>query len=175
MRPPAGLILFHEYLHFDGNRKPCRRPILDQCAIRMSIALHRSRCGFDFSRWRWGRRFVHDGQGACWDQPPHVTSATNLMTYLGELGLSVEAYRKSGNHAATVTEIKNAVRGRMGIIYFQHCFPRPDSDRRGSHIDFWNGEQFMNQVLRESAGGGLPHSSDLFATAEGVIKFSPAF
>jgi hypothetical protein len=173
MKPPDGRFLWDEYLRFDGNRKPCRRPIDDQCAIRMSIALFYSRCGFDFSRWRWGRRFVHDGRGACFDQPPHVTNASNLMTYLGELGLPIESYHKSGNAAAAVDRIKNAVRDRMGIIYFQHCFQSPDSDRRGSHIDFWNGRQFMNQVLRESAGGGLPHSSDLFETAEGVIKFSP--
>jgi hypothetical protein len=166
MHPPAAITLGNEYLRFHGNRQPCGREGIDnQCAVRMSVALGRCNCGFDFSRWTHG--LVHDRQGACRDLPPHVTNATNLTHYLRNLGLHFEIYRKAGRNASTAEQIKDRIRGRKGIIYFQHCF-----GARGSHIDFWNGKEFMNQVLRVSAGGGLPHSSDLFETARGDIWFS---
>lgn len=167
MNRPSGKKLWDEYMKFNGNRQPCTRDgIENQCAVRMSVALGRCDCGFDFSRWTLG--YVHDHAGACRDLPPHVTNATNLTRYLDTLGLHFETYRKSGRAGLSVDEIKRRVGGRMGIIYFQHCF-----GANGSHIDFWNGKEFMNQVLRVSAGGGLPHSSDLFATARGEIRFSP--
>lgn len=170
MRVPNGKALWNAYLEFDGNRQPCQRTkaggdllVANQCAVRMSVALARSGCGFSFGNWTHG--FVHRG-GACSDLPEHVTGSTYLTEYLEGEGLTFESYTKSPS--LTAANVKDRVRGRMGIIYFGLCF-----GVRGSHIDFWNGNQFMNQVLRVSAGGGLPSSSDLFATADGVIKFSP--
>ena len=166
MRAPSATTLWNEYLRFQGDRRPCRREGIDnQCAVRMSVALGRCGCGFDFSRWTHG--FVHDRRGACSDLPPHVTNATNLVHYLRSLGLRFEIFRKAGANALTADEIRTRMMGRKGIIYFQHCF-----GARGSHIDFWNGKEFMNQVLRESPGAGVPYTSDLFQTARGEIWFS---
>ena len=167
MRTPDGRRLWDEYLRFEGNRQPCTRPgIVNQCAVRMSVALGRADCGFDFRSWTLG--YVHNHAGACRELPPHVTNATNLTHYLRSLGLKFEIYPKSGHHALSASEVRERVLGRLGIIYFQFCF-----GAHGSHIDFWNGKEFMNQVLRVSAGGGLPHSSNLFATAHGEIWFLP--
>ncbi len=77
-----------------------------------------------------------------------------------------EVFTKSASR--TAFDIKANLAGKKGIIYFGLCF-----DPQGSHIDFWNGTQFMNQVLLFSPGDDLPPSSDLFATARGDIKFSP--
>ena len=171
MRVPSGKILWNEYRSFDGNRQVCPRTrpdgdllVANQCAIRLSVALGRSSCGFTFANWSYGG-FIHSS-GACSHLPPHVTGSTDLVNYLEDEGLGFEVYTKSPT--LTAANVKDRVRGRMGIIYFGLCF-----GVRGSHIDFWNGNQFMNQVLRVSAGGGLPSSSDLFATADGDIKFSP--
>jgi len=167
MRKPYALKLWKEYRRFNGNRQPCaRNGILNQCAVRMSVALGRSNCDFDFSRWTHG--YVHDGRGACRELPPHVTNASNLARYLRTLGLYFEVYRKPRMDAASADHVKGRVLGRKGIIYFQRCF-----GVNGSHIDFWTGTVFMNQVLRVSAGGGLPHSSNLFRTARGEIWFAP--
>ena len=164
MKCPSGKKLWNEYLRFNGNRQPCRREIVvNQCAVRMSVALAQSDCDFNFSQWTHG--LVHDQSGVCRNIPPHVTNATNLSNYLGRLGLHFESFRKSNTLSSD--NIRQRIRGRMGIIYFPNCFTG------GSHIDFWTGSNFMNEILRVSAGGGLPHSSDLFARAEGTIKFFP--
>ncbi len=164
MERPVGNKLYAEYRRFNGQRQPCARGIPNQCAVRMSVALGRCDCDFDFTRWTLG--YVHDGQGVCRDLPPHVTNASNLTRYLRRLGLHFEIYQKSSS--LTAGEIRERLQRRYGIIYFQRCF-----GVNGSHIDFWNGKYFMNQVLRVSAGGGLPSSSDLFETARGEIWFSP--
>lgn len=173
---PDGKTLWNEYLKFDGQRQVCLRMkspgkllVKNQCAVRMSVALGRSNCGFNFVNWRippFGYIHRHGGRGTCSGLPSHVTGSTDLVTYLEDEGLSFNVYTKS--RALTASNIKAEIRGQMGIIYFGLCF-----GVRGSHIDFWNGSHFMNQVLRFSAGGGLPSSSDLFATARGEIKFSP--
>jgi hypothetical protein len=124
----------------------------------MSVALGRCECGFDFSRWTL--RYVHDQQGVCRDLPPHVTNASNLTRYLSNLGLNFEKYRKTDPNRLTADEIKRAVRGRMGIIYFQHSW-----GDHGSHIDYWTGNEFMNRVLGIS-------TSDLFVEARGEIWFT---
>lgn len=165
MQRPSGSKLWKEYQQFEGNRQPCARGVLNQCAIRMSVALGRSNCDFDFRGWTLG--FVHNG-GACSELPPHVTSSRNLAHYLQRLGLHFEIYRKS--NTLSVADIKQRILGRMGIIFFEYCFGVNNSN---SHIDFWNGKAFMNQVLRTSVGGGLPHSTDLFTAAQGRIWFSP--
>ncbi len=165
MMRPSGADLWREYLKFDGDRQPCKRPgIVNQCAVRMSVALGRCNCKFDFHQWTLG--FVHDKAGVCRDLPPHVTNASNLVRYIESQGLHFEIYQKSTTLSAEA--IKQRVRGRTGIIYFQHCF-----GTHGSHVDFWDGKEFMNQLLRVSAGGDLPSGSDLFVRAQGVIKFSP--
>lgn len=163
MQRPSGIKLWKEYERFQGNRQPCARGVINQCAVRMSVALSRSNCDFDFRGWTLG--YVHDNAGACRELPPHVTSSRNLVYYLRSLGLHFEIFRKSNTLSAE--DIKQRILGRTGIIFFEYCF-----GVNNSHIDFWNGKAFMNQVLRISAGGGLPHSSDLFAAARGEIWFS---
>jgi len=171
MRIPRGVILRKQYQMFDQNRHhPCGRGDFPQCAVRMSVALGRCDCDFNFSRWTHGG--VHDRQGVCRDLPPHVTGSTELVRYLRDLGLPFQVHTK-GRHgrAPTAQQIRQRVQGSMGIIYFRHCFD--NGGRRGSHIDFWDGQNFMNQVLWVSAGGAQPASSDLFAEAEREIWFCP--
>jgi hypothetical protein len=131
----------------------------------MSVALGHSNCNFDFSQWTHGG--VHTR--GCGDIPPHVVNASNLAHYLRRMGLHFEIYRKSNTLSAE--DIKQRVSGRMGIIFFSRCFP--DGHRIGSHIDFWKGSTSMNEVLEFSPGAGLPASSDLFASSEREIWFSP--
>lgn len=179
---PIGNTLWNEYLKFDGNRQVCKRmdgsnPLVrNQCAIRMSVALGRSNCNFNFNNWpRFplaGHIHRHGNSSACADLPSHVTGSTDLVKYLEDEGLHFDVYTKSSS--LTASNIRDSLLEKKGIIYFGRCFTNRDHpERRGSHIDFWNGHRFMNQVLRLSVGGDEPSASDMFSTAEGEIKFSP--
>jgi len=167
---PASADLLDAYQGFLGVRgHPCRRGTVEhQCAVRMSVALGRSDCGFNFANWTHGN--VHSGRRRCGGVPPHVTGASELAEYLSSEGLPFTQYRKDGPGARTAREIINLVQGRRGIIYFRRCFDRT-ATARGSHIDYWDGTITMNDRIRYNAGAeaepGARNSSRFFRNADG--------
>lgn len=199
MNVPSGNALLRVYRTFDGNRQICRRMespgmllVKNQCAIRMSVALGRSNCGFNFDSWP-NRRSIHSPNqltSMCRELPPHITSSSGLVKYLMQLGMRFEFYDTRGSHmeeslnrlgitrpqrseidftvGLSKTRIREGLRGRMGIIYFGRCF-----SPAGSHIDFWNKTHSMNRVLRRANEDSLGPRINLFARTEGVIAFLP--
>jgi len=151
---PLARELEREYMRFgpsghDG-RFPCRRsrdrgiggPRVDnQCAVRMSVALSRSR-GLNILEYYTGDA-LHSA--ACCAAPnpyPHISSAQTLFRHLQRVLLF---------SFTEVTGGASAIAARKGIIFFDNVFERDDGTR-GDHIDYWNGQTYMNNAT----GAGAP-------------------
>lgn len=152
------------YEFYRNDSRPCKNGVTNQCAVRMSLALFKS--GFSFGTFPDQKR-IHSGKKGCkLDKVPHILGADELHQYLmqvwdaGEKGKGVK--------------IKEDIKGRTGIVYFNNCFKKKSTDtsKTGDHIDLWNGEQYYNQILGIGAGGNAKASSDLFNLASYVRFFS---
>ena len=166
---PSEAALSNQYWTFLVNRKPCSRSSTgpNQCAVRMSVALMKSGCGFHFDDWPFRDMVVHQG-GACRHLPPHVTGATPLSSYLEQqIGWKCSKYANSRRTGSQARATRRAIHNQPGIIYFAHCH----SDSRGAHIDYWNGVNYFNEILNEAAGNGAGPGADLFARADSVWLF----
>lgn len=145
---------------------PCTRTgslrVSNQCAVRMSVALSRNMGTDVLGAFRRGG--VHGprccaGTGA--EKVRHITSAENLFTYLRRT-LNFPFVRISG---------ANDTNSRPGIIYFENCFHRSRdrrrgiTEKRGDHIDYWNGSAYFNAVTGNNAA---PADLDLFDRASAV-------
>ena len=99
---------------------PCAQGYINQCAIRMSIALEGA--GVDLSGYD-GNRCSHG----------HARGAQGLASYLKEIwGLPTWTYRKNRGKAGSLLQHHN------GAIFFKNCFTREGESRReGDHIDVW--------------------------------------
>lgn len=158
------------YGDYSTDRAPCKstidgHAIENQCAVRMSIALER--CGFSLDGF--GRindhnnhRRVHSGRVSCQVDLPHVLAAEELARYIDAvIGFTLDLHGPALDDA----------QGRLtspGIIFFNNCFTRRgQTERRGDHIDLWDGSETYNQKQAGSAG---PEGSDarMFANADRV-------
>jgi hypothetical protein len=160
-RPPFDLLNV-VYGCYKNDPAPCKHDnIPNQCAVRLSLAM--VRCGFSLELFEPQSR-IHQGRESCQLDDAHVVGADEFQRYLitvWETGLK----GKGG-------EIKEAIQGKPGIVYFDNCFKRAgESARRGDHIDLWTGEKFYNQIIYLKAGGDATPKSDLFARADFVRFF----
>lgn len=152
------------YEDYRADTMPCKYPgIENQCAVRMSLALVRN--GFSLDNFPEQRR-IHRGRSQCVVEDDHIVGADELHQYL----VRVWDAGLRGTGSAILPQIS----GTPGIIYFNNCFHRSadaEGSNRGDHIDLWDGENYYNQILQVSAGGGTAVQSDLFATADYVRFF----
>jgi hypothetical protein len=169
---PSWKLMQQAYDAYSTDRAPCKTTIdghsvENQCAVRMSIALER--CGLSISGF--GRindhnnhRRVHDGRVSCQVNLPHVLAAEELARYLDAvIGFTQDLRGRALDDA-------QAALTSPGIIYFNNCFTRRgQTERRGDHIDLWDGTETYNQKQAGSAG---PEGTDarMFANAD-RIKF----
>lgn len=149
---PSAADLRREYGRFREIRgKPCGQGgISNQCAIRMSVALMRCDIGFFFDRS--AIEYTHSATNrSCGTGVEHNASASRLMGYLKTIW-TFHKYSKTGSGGLSATQIQTAVSGRSGIIYFEDCFRR-SNNTAGDHIDYWDGEHTMNDLLAYNAQG----------------------
>ena len=130
-------------------RLPCRRSrdrsvggpmVLNQCAVRMSVALCRSMNDDIFGPYDGG---LHSDQCCAGPVPcRHISSAQTLFRHLQrKLGF---AFERLATGAAGIS-------GRKGIVFFDDVFIRRNGTA-GDHIDFWDGRTYTN----EATGAGAP-------------------
>lgn len=125
-------------------RQDLRPDLLNECAIRMSIALSVS--GFSFDEFPDQSRVFRGHKTGI--PVAHVLGANELAQYLWDAWGPPEIY--------TIDKINKAASGvstRPGVIYFNDCFTREgEAGRWGDHIDIWTGYEYYNQVLSLAAG-----------------------
>ncbi len=155
-RLPNPTDLYAEYQLFrdlDRPGKPCDRDITHQCAIRMSVALMRCDIGFHFTNP--ALRFTHRGGGTCGVDVPHNAGAQRLFDHLTTFWQFVR-YRKSGRGAPTWRQIAERCASRQGIVFFKDLASRRNGGR-GDHIDYWDGQATMNDLLAYNAPDERSH------------------
>ena len=152
VRLPTAADMQREYRRFREVRgRPCgRNDIRNQCAIRMSVALMRCDIGFFFDtshiRWTHSATNRHCGTGIA-----HNASASRLFPYLRRFW-TFQHFVKRGANARTARQIRDAVSGRPGIMYFENCF-QGGPNVGGDHIDYWDGSLVMNDLLNYNGPG----------------------
>lgn len=156
---------------------PCRRHvngarIRNQCAIRMSIALGMADCGFDYVGFKG---HPHTAKHGCCDFPqPHTTNATMLWKQIEVKGLKFEKYwinpdrKRDRTNKKRSAEIHARLTERKGIIYMNRCF-----GKKGSHIDYWDGQNYMNSVMNYHGSGEPRDNQKMIYTTKGFICFLP--
>lgn len=160
VKPPFHL-LRQAYEDYRSDSQPCKAGAINQCAVRMSVALER--CGISFDAFE-PRHRVHRGRSRCRLSVPHVLGARECIRYLRRLWGQPERFR--GND---VNSAADSIAGRTGIVYFDNCFTRRGSETRsGDHIDLWNGSNYYNQLIHVSAGGEVPSATPLFGRSDEV-------
>jgi hypothetical protein len=170
--------LHREYGRFrDVGGKPCgQQSISNQCAIRMSVALMRCDIGFFFDRSVI--EYTHSATSSrCGTGVEHNASASRLFNYLKTLW-TFHKYSKVGSERMSADQILTAVTSKPGIIYFEDCFTRGNSDRKvGDHIDFWDGQYVMNDRLNYNGPGeqelGDVRRSRWFRNSQRHVWFLP--
>lgn len=172
---PFAIEVEREYRRFGisgaDTRFPCRRSrdagiggpkVNNQCAVRMSVALSRAK-GQDILEYYEGKALHSARCCAGSDKCPHISSAKTLFNHIKKvLNWSFEPVKGGAS----------ALAKRKGIIFFDtiSTFKRKDAEGRetgeyGDHIDFWNGQTYMNRAT----GSGAPSSSlNLFSDSKSV-------
>jgi hypothetical protein len=158
---PTAYDLVVAYAPYYTNPKPCGVSYAtNQCAVRLSLAIEHCCPGF-LNAFAPAQR-VHRGRGACSSLDQHVLGAEELGQYLtaqwGAPG-AVSAGRASLN-------------GKFGVVWFKKSYVTA-SGSRSDHIDFWDGQNYMNEKLRLGAGGSAGPGTNLFSTSAGGIAFFP--
>ena len=160
---PFYTLMEQHYEKYRVDRKPCKYGYSNQCAIRVSLAL--SNCGFTYEEFVDQDR-IHQGRPKCkLDDLPHIVGAEELKIFLEKVWGTWEFGKP--------LEMKEKIKGKRGIVYFNNCFRRKKSDTslKGDHIDLWTGEKYYNQVLAIGAGGDAGTKTDLFSRASYVSFF----
>jgi hypothetical protein len=108
-----------------GMAKPCAPEFANQCAIRMTVALHGA--GIDTSKLSAVR---------CWhghNNPSHILRAQQFATALaktpGVLGSGVTVKKMAGSMNSNLASFK----AKRGVIFIQNGWGETD------HIDLWDG------------------------------------
>lgn len=169
---PSWKLMQRAYDDYSTDRAPCKstidgHAIENQCAVRMSIALER--CGFSISGF--GRvndhnnpRRVHDGRVSCQVNLAHVLAAEELARYIDAVIGFTHDLRDDALDGA------QSALTSPGIIYINNCFTRRgQAERRGDHIDLWDGSQTYNQ--KQARGAGLEGSDASMVANTNRIKF----
>jgi hypothetical protein len=161
---PSYQLMKRAYEDYKMDSAPCKAGVTNQCAVRMSVALER--CGFSLNAFDPIRR-VHRGRSRCQLDIQHLLGANELARYLTRLWGAPERYAGNAAHNAA------AVLGtRTGVIYFDNCFRRAgQSQKRGDHIDLWNGTTYYNTIIHVGAGGDATANTPLFGRSQAVWFF----
>lgn len=120
--------------HYPSTPPPaCDGPYINQCAIRLSMALN-------------GERTLTVDKGT-YTEPKcahgHARGAESLANWL---------YDKIGRPKIYTdgADAKKKIAGKNGIIFFKDCFQRDgEATRRGDHIDLWDG--FTGRTYNDDA------------------------
>jgi len=112
--------------NYPKTSRPCIGGYVNQCAIRLSIALEAS--GVSLSRYT-GNKCLHG----------HARGAQGLANYLRRIwGRPTWIYIKNKSKAKTLLAT------HRGVIFFKNCFTRRgQAGRWGDHIDVWYGGKAM--------------------------------
>ena len=162
----------------------CRRKVLDQesgdrheirnqCAIRMSVALGIADCGFNFAGYSY---YPHLERYKCSDfTAPHITNATKLFEQIERKGLIFEKYyidekrqKITSPNKKRAGFIHGRIKDRKGILFLSKCF-----GKKGSHIDYWDGSRYMNNVLHYNGPGEPPQNNKMIYDTRHFIAFLP--
>jgi len=136
------------YEDYKVDSNPCKGGVKNQCAIRMSIALWR--CGFSLDNFDFPSHRMHSHRKSCKVEIPHAVGAEDLARFLDRTWVNTLRFAGSRTESAA-TELQ----GRRGVIFFYNCWHRSTDkpgEKNGDHIDFWNGEQYFNQIIHKPAG-----------------------
>ena len=68
--------------------------------------------------------------------------------------------------------VRQVLKGRYGVVWFINCYTNK-AGHLSDHIDMWNGYHYMNELLKESAGGTASAAADLFLKSAGGLCFFP--
>ncbi len=146
--------------------KPCpQRGIVNQCAVRMSVAL--VRCGFSLEAFT-PRERVH--RGRCGLQVAHVLGAQELERYLRRIMGTPLEYLNLTRSRRVGNSIYQTIQNKKGIIYFNNMFTRPDGTG-GDHIDLFNGTLCYNHIIRVTPGGDSSHQTQTYFHQANKISF----
>jgi hypothetical protein len=108
--------------------------VVNQCAIRMSVALQR--CGFSLDGFKDKTRIHGTKLRKCTFPEPHIVGADELMKYLKKrFGLSATFSKHQ------ISKAYATLSGRHGIVYFDNL-----DGKKGDHIDLFNGEAIYNEI-----------------------------
>ena len=158
---PSYQLMERAYNDYKIDSKPCKRGLLNQCAVRMSIALER--CGFSLNSFD-RTRILHSGGRRCVVSIQHAVSASDLANYLRTFWGQPKIF--AGQAAGNARQM---LRGHKGVIYFNNCFTRDGQTvRRGDHIDLWNGENYFNRINNTRIGGDAGADAEIFNDSDAV-------
>lgn len=144
---PTGAQLRHEYNAFTSVAgKPCQRGIVNQCAIRLTIALARCNIGFHLSPTRVGELYIHspNSQMCGGGLEAHDASARRVFNYISQFW----DFRWYSIHdSMSGRDIYQRIRDKPAIIYFHKL------SGGTNHIDYFDGARIMNDELNYAAPG----------------------
>jgi len=168
--PEIDSMLEYYVRNFKVDHKPCKQ-VTYNCAVRLSLALNAGGMAIGDGN-NPGR--VHNSStnhSHRWDKAqtdvstvPHFVGADDLYGYLKrELPSFHRLIPVKGRN------VRQQIQGQKGVVYFKNCFTRgSQKQKRGDHIDVWNGSQYGNELLGIDAAGRSSTSEDLFSRAQEV-------
>jgi Type VI secretion system (T6SS), amidase effector protein 4 len=157
---------YGKYLKY-GTTHPCRDPSAkNQCAVRLSMAIEGNSPGF-IDEFEPQNR-VHRDRVTCNNLPPHVLGAAELGRYLIYKWGAPYTYRSPEQ----MRLVRQVLKDRYGVVWFINCY-KNEAGNLSDHIDMWNGYHYMNELLKESAGGNASAADDLFSKSAGGVCFFP--
>lgn len=168
--PNVNKMLEYYVRNFKADHKPCKQ-VTYNCAVRLSLALNAG--GMNVGDGRNPDR-VHNSRtnhSHRWDKTqtdastvPHFVGAEDLYAFLKNA--------LPGFHRLIPVmgrNLRQQIQGQKGVVYFKDCFTRgSQKQKRGDHIDIWNGGQYGNELLGIDAAGRSGASDDLFSCAQEV-------
>jgi hypothetical protein len=131
--------------------RPCSRPATKhQCAVRMCVALAKTVDGWHLDRTRLS--LVHSGS-TCGDGYDHIASSATLADYIKSFW-TPQVFRFTGRGGSGARQqALAAMRDTPGLVWFEDCFTRTgQTQKRGDHIDYWDGTHIMNDKLQFNEG-----------------------
>jgi Type VI secretion system (T6SS), amidase effector protein 4 len=169
LRPSAHLmeIAYQDYI---TDSSPCKGGVVNQCAIRMSIALWR--CGFSLEDLGFPHHRMHNRRKSCKVDIPHAVGAEDLARFLAKTWCNNLWFKGSKTESAA-TELL----GKKGVIFFLNCWKRKGQTKKtGDHIDFWDGKDYFAHARKIAAGKEDPNSvGSMFGDSEEVWFFELHF
>ena len=168
--PKVDTMLEYYVKNFRVDHKPCKQ-VTYNCAVRLSLALNAG--GMSIGDGRNPDR-VHNSStnhSHRWDKTP--TDASTVPHFVGAEDLYAFLKRELPAFHRLIPvkgrNLRQQIQGQKGVVYFKNCFTRGNQkQKRGDHIDIWNGSQYGNELLGIDAAGRSSAREDLFSRAQEV-------